>query len=103
MADALACPRDSDRCFGPRVDMACRAFDFTLFFEDVFFAGLPSALFLVLLAPRLLALRRASVKLASNRQAMYKLVIPSNQLLLLTYCQLNLEAINEKTSQLKNT
>ncbi|KAK1624485.1 ABC transporter [Colletotrichum phormii] len=39
-----------DRSFGPRVDHQCRSFDFTLFFEDVFFACLPSGL-LLLLAP----------------------------------------------------
>ena len=42
------CPKDSDRAFGPVVDGQCRAFDFTLFFEDVFLACIPSFIFLTL-------------------------------------------------------
>ncbi|KAL7923567.1 multidrug resistance-associated protein [Trichoderma austrokoningii] len=44
----MSCPRNSDRSFGPQVDPRCRAFDFTLLFEDIFFVGLPAILFLVL-------------------------------------------------------
>ncbi|KAK7753242.1 hypothetical protein SLS62_004761 [Diatrype stigma] len=43
------CLSTSDRVFGPRVDPACRAFDFTLLFEDIFFACLPTAVFFSLL------------------------------------------------------
>lgn len=42
--------------FGPRVSIACRTFDFTLYFEDLFFACLPAALFLLLLPVELLLL-----------------------------------------------
>ncbi|KAK7450770.1 ABC transporter [Colletotrichum acutatum] len=51
----------SDRSFGPRVDHQCRSFDFTLFFEDVFFACLPSALLLLLVSPPLISMRRRRV------------------------------------------
>ncbi|KAF6834852.1 ABC transporter [Colletotrichum musicola] len=51
----MACSAFSDRSFGPRVDPDCRSFDFTLRFEDIFFACLPSALF-ILLAPSRIAL-----------------------------------------------
>ncbi|XXG98141.1 hypothetical protein Hte_004462 [Hypoxylon texense] len=47
------CAPGSDRSFGPRVDLTCRSFDFTLQFEDIFFACLPAAIFLVLLPPRI--------------------------------------------------
>ncbi|KAI1268251.1 ABC transporter [Xylariaceae sp. FL1019] len=43
----MDCPH-ADRSFGPRVDPGCRSFDFTLLFEDVFFAALPAALFIAL-------------------------------------------------------
>jgi hypothetical protein len=46
---SLICLPTSDRIFGPRVDPSCRAFDFTLFFEDIFFACLPTAVFFLLL------------------------------------------------------
>ncbi|KAK3690284.1 ABC transporter [Podospora appendiculata] len=44
----MDCPPRSDQSFGPRVDPACRAFDFTLQFEDVVLACLPAAVFLLL-------------------------------------------------------
>ncbi|KAK2051609.1 hypothetical protein LY76DRAFT_674197 [Colletotrichum caudatum] len=50
----MSCPAFSDRAFGPRVHTDCRSFDFTLQFEDVIFACLPSALF-ILLAPPIVA------------------------------------------------
>ncbi|KAL3480358.1 hypothetical protein BJX99DRAFT_254660 [Aspergillus californicus] len=44
-----ACPAAADAIFGPRIDVACRTFDFTIYFEDAFFACLPSAIFIILL------------------------------------------------------
>ncbi|KAH6648221.1 putative multidrug resistance-associated protein [Truncatella angustata] len=38
-----------DRAFGPRVASSCRAFDFTLYFEDAVFAVLPTAALLLFL------------------------------------------------------
>lgn len=52
-----ACTGAADAVFGPRVSIACRAFDFTLYFEDVFFACLPAALFLLLFPVELWLLR----------------------------------------------
>ncbi|KAL4935954.1 hypothetical protein BDV06DRAFT_205947 [Aspergillus oleicola] len=51
------CPASADAIFGPRVDVACRTFDFTLYFEDVFFACLPCAIFITLLPIALWQLR----------------------------------------------
>ncbi|WDK11393.1 ABC transporter [Colletotrichum graminicola] len=48
----------NDRSFGPRVYPGCRSFDFTLYFEDVFLACLPSVLFLLLEPSRILTLLR---------------------------------------------
>ncbi|OQO08332.1 hypothetical protein B0A48_06202 [Cryoendolithus antarcticus] len=42
----MACPARADRSLGPRVATACRAFDFTLEFEDVVFGIVPAAVFL---------------------------------------------------------
>ncbi|KAI1387325.1 uncharacterized protein F4822DRAFT_430081 [Hypoxylon trugodes] len=49
------CLSDSDQAFGPRVNPNCRSFDFTLQFEDIFFACLPAAIFLLLLPIRVAA------------------------------------------------
>ncbi|EHA25622.1 hypothetical protein ASPNIDRAFT_50413 [Aspergillus niger ATCC 1015] len=48
--------RASDTSFGPVVDSQCRSFDFTLFFEDVFLACVPSAVFIILGIIRVLQL-----------------------------------------------
>ena len=69
---ASSCSSNSDNQFGPRVDTACRSFDFTLFFEDIFFSILPSTIFLLLLLPRFEILRRTPVKLSSIKLAIYK-------------------------------
>lgn len=58
---SLTCLPFSDRLFGPRVDPSCRAFDFTLFFEDVFFACLPAAVSFPLLPFQVTALAKAPV------------------------------------------
>lgn len=70
----MSCPVDGDNRFGPRVASQCRPFDFTLLFEDAFFALLPAAIFLLSIAFRLPALLRAPVKVASHRLATTKLV-----------------------------
>ncbi|PWY66113.1 putative multidrug resistance-associated protein [Aspergillus heteromorphus CBS 117.55] len=73
--NASMCPSNGDGQFGPQINVACRPFDFTLFFEDVFFGILPSAVFLLLLLPRFEILRRSPVKLKSVQLAIYKLSI----------------------------
>ncbi|PWY94269.1 ATP-binding cassette transporter [Aspergillus sclerotioniger CBS 115572] len=72
---APSCPSNSENQFGPRVNSACRPFDFTLLFEDAFFSILPSTILLLLLLPRFEILRRSSVKLNSFKLAVYKLSI----------------------------
>ncbi|KAJ9151149.1 putative Multidrug resistance-associated protein [Pleurostoma richardsiae] len=75
MSSHSACPPGSDAGFGPRVDINCRSFDFTLLFEDAFFQVLPAALFLLLLPARLQYLRTTPVKLQSYRLAIWKLLL----------------------------
>jgi ATP-binding cassette, subfamily C (CFTR/MRP), member 1 len=70
----MVCPPGSDNQFGPRVDIHCRAFDFTLLFEDAFFIILPAVLFCLLVGPRLQYLRTRQIKVKSYRLAVYKLV-----------------------------
>ncbi|KIX01229.1 uncharacterized protein Z518_08954 [Rhinocladiella mackenziei CBS 650.93] len=62
------CPDGSDRSFGPRVDPGCRSLDFTLQFEDFFFACLPAALFILLSTWSLITLlqRQARFSLCSK-------------------------------------
>lgn len=64
----------SDNRLGPRVSIDCRAFDFTLLFEDIFFTSLPAAVLLILLPIRLWFLRHEPVKITSYRLAVCKLV-----------------------------
>ncbi|KAK4452862.1 hypothetical protein QBC34DRAFT_18634 [Podospora aff. communis PSN243] len=75
MVPSEACPSNSDGHFGPRVDSACRAFDFSLLFEDAFFVALPAALFLLLLPLRLPSLYNTPIKLTSYRLAAWKLAL----------------------------
>lgn len=72
---AGGCPMNADDQFGPRVDLACRPFDFTLLFEDSFFVALPAAFFLLLLPLRLRSLYNTPVKVTSYQLALWKLVI----------------------------
>ncbi|RYP65399.1 hypothetical protein DL771_008344 [Monosporascus sp. 5C6A] len=48
-----------DQAIGPRVDPSCRSFDFTLYFQDLFFAITPNAVLLVLLVLPVARLLRA--------------------------------------------
>lgn len=74
MASDNICQPGSDSQFGPRIDIDCRPFDFTLVFEDAVFHVLPSAVFLLLIPYRLYSLGRTPVKLATYRLALWKLV-----------------------------
>ncbi|CAI7568615.1 unnamed protein product [Penicillium glandicola] len=64
-----------DNQFKIRVDVDCRAFDFTLLFENAIFSILPSIAFLLWLIPRLEILRRSPVKSNSLKFAIYKSVL----------------------------
>ncbi|KAF3810805.1 ABC transporter FUM19 [Colletotrichum gloeosporioides] len=54
----MSCPSLSDQSFGPRVHPECRSFDFTLQFEDILFACIPSAVFILLAPTRIVHLLR---------------------------------------------
>ncbi|CAG8907277.1 unnamed protein product [Penicillium egyptiacum] len=78
MASSLCWSLEADNRFGPRVSIDCRAFDFTLLFEDIFFISLPAAVFLLILPIRLCFLRHEAVKINSYRLAVCKLVKTSS-------------------------
>ncbi|KAI1781491.1 P-loop containing nucleoside triphosphate hydrolase protein [Hypoxylon cercidicola] len=69
---ASFCALGSDNQIGPRVDPACRSFDFTLQFEDAFFVILPAGLFVMLLPLQLRTLWTTPVKMTSYRLAVWK-------------------------------
>ncbi|KAM0816494.1 putative ATP-binding cassette transporter [Seiridium cardinale] len=69
------CAIGSDDRIGPRVDVACRAFDFTLLFEDTFFTALPAAVFLILLPFRLRTLHRSPKEASSYTRAIWKSIL----------------------------
>lgn len=54
----MDCTFEAEKSFGPAVTACRRAFDFTLFFEEIFFKLLPSALFLVAATLRVAVLAR---------------------------------------------
>jgi hypothetical protein len=74
----MSCPAGSDNLLGPRVSPFCRAFDFTLLFEDALFAVLPASLFLLVATARLYVLVHAPVKVNTHRLASWKLVCLSS-------------------------
>ncbi|KAK6075818.1 ABC transporter [Seiridium cupressi] len=63
-----------DRAFGPRVALSCRAFDFTLYFEDAVFAVLPTAALLLLLPLPLVFLLRNPKVVKGSKLLTAKLV-----------------------------
>lgn len=71
------CLPNAENQFGPRVNIACREFDFTLLFEDSFFVILPAVVFLILLPWRLQNLRKTPVKMTSYRLATLKIALLS--------------------------
>ncbi|KAI0506235.1 putative ATP-binding cassette transporter [Xylaria bambusicola] len=58
----MDCTFAAEASFGPAVASCRRAFDFTLFFEELFFTLLPSALFLLVAGARVAVLLRAEPK-----------------------------------------
>ncbi|KAI0536463.1 putative ATP-binding cassette transporter [Xylaria digitata] len=56
----MDCTFEAEKRFGPAVPECRRAFDFTLFFEELFFKLLPSILFLVAAVARVAVLARSS-------------------------------------------
>ncbi|KAJ5492160.1 hypothetical protein N7453_010257 [Penicillium expansum] len=82
-AQAL-CLSVADGAFGPRVNVACRDFDFTVYFEDLFFACLPTALFLLGLPASLWLLWNEPRRIKRSTRLLYKLAV----LVILFACQL---------------
>ncbi|OQE44692.1 hypothetical protein PENCOP_c002G03156 [Penicillium coprophilum] len=78
------CPSVADAAFGPRVNVACRNFDFTVYFEDLFLVCLPAALFLSGLPISLWLLWSEPRRIKRSRRLVYKLVA----LLIIFACQL---------------
>ncbi|KAH8198292.1 hypothetical protein TruAng_007542 [Truncatella angustata] len=68
------CRNGSENQFGPRVDVSCRPFDFTLLFEDIFFAALPATIFLCVLPLRLRTLWKCPNEASSHKRATWKFV-----------------------------
>ncbi len=68
-----SCPSGADDQLGPRVDVSCRPFDFTLLFEDAFLAALPAGVFPLLLPPRFQTLWKTPPKMTSFQLATLKL------------------------------
>ncbi|CEJ92591.1 hypothetical protein VHEMI08233 [[Torrubiella] hemipterigena] len=75
MSAAAGCPPGADNLLGPRVETACRPFDFTLLFEDTFFNVVPAVTFLLLLPLQLRQLLKAQTKLNSYALATWKLAL----------------------------
>lgn len=58
MSSTPSCAFDAESHFGPSVSPCRRTFDFTLYFEEVVFLLIPSCVFILLAAIRLLFLIR---------------------------------------------
>jgi hypothetical protein len=58
----MDCTFEAEHLFGPGVTICRREFDFTLFFEELFFKLLPSTLFLITAIARIAILAKSSPK-----------------------------------------
>ncbi|KAF6838319.1 hypothetical protein CMUS01_04702 [Colletotrichum musicola] len=72
-----SCPSQGDYAFGPVVDPCVRKFDFTLLFEDTILSIVPSAVFIILAALRILSLRSVQPNVSGNVFRLIKLVLIS--------------------------
>jgi ATP-binding cassette subfamily C (CFTR/MRP) protein 1 len=70
----LGCAFADDNSFGPSVAKQCRAFDFTLLFEQAFLSLIPSILFVLGSVVRLISIARQDVKTSQSRWHISKLV-----------------------------
>ncbi|KAF6815977.1 hypothetical protein CSOJ01_03246 [Colletotrichum sojae] len=70
-----SCPSQGDYEFGPVVDPCVRKFDFTLLFEDTILSIVPSAVFIILAALRILSLRSVQPNVSGNVFRLIKLVL----------------------------
>lgn len=60
--DATTCSFAEDNAFGPAISSKCRAFDFTLLFEQAFLSLLPSILLALLSVYRIFTIYNYDVK-----------------------------------------
>jgi ATP-binding cassette subfamily C (CFTR/MRP) protein 1 len=96
---ATLCQLESDNQIGPRINPACRSFDFTLLFEDAFFIALPASIFIVTLSIRLTYVWSIPAKLTSYRLALWKLPLLFGILVLhLTFLAVRLESPSLNTN-----
>ncbi|KAL4948254.1 P-loop containing nucleoside triphosphate hydrolase protein [Aspergillus filifer] len=73
-SSSLPCLAAADAAFGPRVSAACRDFDFTVYFEDLFFTCLPAALF-ILCVPASVCLRwKEPSRIKRSKLLIWKLI-----------------------------
>jgi hypothetical protein len=75
---ATACSFADDNSFGPSIAKQCRAFDFTLLFEQAFLSLVPSILLVLGCIVRLHGILRQDVKTLQSRLHSSKLVIMSS-------------------------
>ncbi|KAJ5450830.1 ABC transporter integral membrane type 1 [Penicillium cf. griseofulvum] len=78
------CLSVADAALGPRVNVACRNFDFTVYFEDLFFVCLPTALFLLGLPTSLWLLWNEPRRIKRSTRLLFKIAA----LVTLFACQL---------------
>ncbi|KAI5267437.1 putative multidrug resistance protein [Aureobasidium subglaciale] len=71
---ATTCAFADDNSFGPSIDKRCRAFDFTLLFEQAFLSLVPSVLLILGSVVRLIGILRRDVKTSKSRLHDTKLV-----------------------------
>ncbi|ORY16438.1 ABC transporter [Clohesyomyces aquaticus] len=64
-----------DQAIGPRVEPSCRSFDFTLYFQDLFFAITPNAVLLTLLALPVVRLLRTQDVVKRSKSVAVKAAI----------------------------
>lgn len=76
---ALNCAA-ADAAFGPLADPACRAQDFTLYFEQAIFALVPAAVFSVVFPARISVLAKAKTAARPSNLRSAKLVSESVQM-----------------------
>ncbi|KAF2253629.1 putative multidrug resistance-associated protein [Trematosphaeria pertusa] len=81
-----------DESIGPRVDPSCRSFDFTLYFQDLFFSTTPNAILLVLLVLPVARLLRAQdivrrTKSVAVKAALYVVLFTCQTIFLALRCR----------------
>ncbi|GKZ24862.1 hypothetical protein AbraIFM66951_001707 [Aspergillus brasiliensis] len=87
----------SDTSFGPVVNSQCRTFDFTLFFEDVFLACVPSSVFLIVGVIRALQLTRRPIIIVRS----YRLASVSTLYLTIFAIEIALLVLRQRITVLK--